>query len=198
MSPAQLGDFPSYQDFRRTPLVRPLRLLRNQAWGESGRDRAARECGQDRRRPGLPPRDVQLLAQEHQNTEPWAGTWPGRDGHRFCKGPEKNGEGPAPSPPARATQSTASGVGTRVGGERPRSRWPCCMHCRGPCRQGDADSWARGCPHLPEPSASAALRLPEATRPGGPPSLRPLQCSLLRSPCCAPLRASVSRRGLCP
>lgn len=55
------------------------------------------------------------------------------------------------------------------------SRWPCCTHCRGQCRQGDTDSWARRRPHLPEPSAKRSAEAarghqawgPALTQPGG-------------------------------
>lgn len=63
------GDFPSHQDFRRAPLLRPLRLLRNQGLGRS-------LLGQDGGRAGRHGRVARGAGKPILSLPRLAGAWP--------------------------------------------------------------------------------------------------------------------------
>lgn len=96
------GDFPSHQDFRRTPLLRALRLLRSQglgwsSWGPGGGlagwlDSVARDARTPR---SQSPHDLPAIGPGASEPVPWAPgprAPAGRKGHRSCRGPECNGD----------------------------------------------------------------------------------------------------------
>lgn len=113
------GDFPSHQDFRRTPQLRSLRLLRNQGLGwsllEQGRGLgwAARECGQGRQEApssvspqlaGYLSRCIRILYPELRDL-----AWEGRP-HIFVEGLRRMEKRNCPSPASHTSLTRGKGA----------------------------------------------------------------------------------------